>query len=103
MTGLVKRIVGVPQCTLFHVCLGMPTTVSVEVSLWSSVPFWPLICPDGCHLALFVKDWCDLPLFDTLFLPGRCTMGFFCSKPTSRVLGLQLDFNMPVGDPLFFS
>ena len=30
---------------------------------WPSAPFWPLICPDGKHFALFVKDWCDLPIY----------------------------------------
>ena len=71
---------------------------------WSSAPFWPLICPDSSHLASFVRDWCDLPLFDHLFLPGRCTSGFFSgSTSTTCVLGLLFDFNMPVGGSLLFS
>ena len=54
------------------------------------------------QLRIDVTCLCLTPCF---YLVGntRYITGFFCSKPTSCILGLQLDFNMPVGDPLLFS
>ena len=35
------------------------------VPLWKSAPFWPVLCPDGIHLAGYIKQWAKLQ-----FLPG---------------------------------
>ena len=38
---------------------------------YASAPFWPLICPDVCHLASYVQYWCSIACYDILFLPGH--------------------------------
>ena len=41
------------------------------VPIWKFAPFWPLLCPDGSHLASFVHQWVCTPFQPTLFIPGR--------------------------------
>ena len=43
---------------------------TLVVPLWKSAPFWPLLCPDGRHLASFIHGWCALSFYPGLFLPG---------------------------------
>ena len=35
------------------------------VPVWKSAPFWPLLCPDGSHLASFVHQWVCTPFQPT--------------------------------------
>lgn len=48
------------------------------VPLWRSVPYWPLIAPDGVHIVPF--DWVDFPRCRDTFRPGRLSSGLFGSK-----------------------
>ena len=38
---------------------------------WKSAYYWPIICPDGRHLADFVHEWCYVPFTPDLLLVGR--------------------------------
>ena len=40
------------------------------VSAWKSAHFWPLLCPDGLHLAPFVHQYMFIPFHSCLFIPG---------------------------------
>jgi hypothetical protein len=65
---------------------------TVIVPIWRKQSWWPVICPDGKHLASFVVDWAELPRESDLFLPGRFnanTAGV--GAPTFRVLALRID------------
>lgn len=44
---------------------------SLVVPAWKSAPFWPLICPDGVHLAPFIHNWVCIPFQPTIFIPGK--------------------------------
>ena len=62
------------------------------VPLWKSAAYWPLLCPDGNNLVEFVEDWYDLPLCDSLFLPGKSGELLFKGRfPNTRVLALRLN------------
>ena len=41
------------------------------VPVWKSAPVWPLLCPDGSHLASFVHQWVCMPFQSDLFIPGK--------------------------------
>ena len=44
---------------------------SMVVPLWPSALFWPLLCPyNAGSFAVFVKEARELPLIESLFLPG---------------------------------
>ena len=63
---------------------------------WKSVPVWPLLCPDGCHLAPFVHDCRFIPFEPSLFLPGKSSNNIGDAlTPDSIVLCLWLDFTAP--------
>ena len=63
------------------------------VPLWPSAPFWPLVCPREDHFAPFVVGWMDLPLTDSLFLPGPSGCALFNGQvPNTRVLALRCRF-----------
>ena len=40
------------------------------VPIWKSVPFWPLLCSNGRHLAPFVHAWHAFSYQVGMFLPG---------------------------------
>ena len=40
------------------------------IPAWESAYFWPLIVPDGLHLADFVHSWCWLPYYEGMLLSG---------------------------------
>lgn len=73
-----------------QVCAARGTLV---VPMWHSAPFWPLLCPVGEQFASFVREYYDLPLVDSLFLPGLSGSVLFngCT-PNTRVLALHCDF-----------
>ena len=44
---------------------------SLIILAWKSASFWPLICPDGTHLAPFVHKWVYIPFQRPTFIPGK--------------------------------
>ena len=40
---------------------------TLVVPAWTSAPFWPILCPDGCHLAPFVHLWWGISFYPDLF------------------------------------
>ena len=44
---------------------------------WKSSYFWPLVCPDGRHLAEFIHSWCYLAFSPELLVAGKsgCSLG----------------------------
>ncbi len=63
------------------------------VPCWQSAAFWPILCPDGVHLASFVQDWKELPISPDLILPGvRGSALFYGKVLNSRVLALRINF-----------
>ena len=74
-------------------CCSMGTLVCPR---WESAPFWPLICPDGVHLADFVHDWCEIPFYSGLTIPGRSGGNIGSSlQLDSTWLALRIDFSVP--------
>ena len=61
----------------------------------TSAPFWPLLCPFNTnYFAPFVRDCRELPLVDSLFLPGLSGAVLFNGKVSNtRVLALCCDFS----------
>ena len=45
---------------------------ALVVPMWKSAAFWPLLCPDGRHLAAFIHAWHSFPFCKEFFLSGRC-------------------------------
>ena len=83
--GLVPRVIRHAQA-----CAAKGTLV---VPCWQSAPFWPLICPAENQFAPFVREYCDLPLMDSLFLPGLSGHVLFGGRvPNTRVLALKCEF-----------
>ena len=56
-------------CTIQHAakCKAKGTLV---VSAWNSAPFWPILCPDGHHLASFIHLWWSTNYIPGLLFPG---------------------------------
>ena len=73
-----------------EVCRAKGTLI---VPLWPSAIYWPIICPEGENFGRFIEDWYDLPLSETLFLPGKSGSLLFKGKiPNTRVLALRLNY-----------
>ena len=72
---------------------------SIVVPLWLSAPFWPLLYPYGTgYFASFVRDARQLPLVNTLFIPGLSGASLFNGEtPNTKVLVLRCDFSC--GEP----
>ena len=84
------------------VCKAMGTPI---VPAWKSASYWPLLCPDGSHLAQFVHECMLIPYFEALFLHGKSGNNIGDSlKSDSIVLCLWLDFSAPprIGNYVFF-
>ena len=74
-------------------CKAVATLV---VPHWPSAPYWPMLCPDGTHLAGFVHRWLDIPHMINVTLPGRRGANLFkAGQPNTGVLALRLDFMLP--------
>ena len=73
---------------------------ALVVPLLKSAAFWPLLCPDGRHLAPFFHAWHTFPFFNGMFLPGRSdsNIGNLLTDD-SLVLACYFDFSVP--DRLF--
>ena len=71
---------------------------SLIVPVWKSASLWPLLCPDGSHLAYFILQWVCMPLQPDLFIPGKSDNIGEALTPDSVVLCLWLDFTIPPRD-----
>ena len=60
---------------------------------WKSAPFWPLICPDGVHLAGFIHCWDYVAPYEGLFQPGFSGNNIGDSLTTDMFL--FVDFSIP--------
>ena len=74
-------------------CKAMGTLVA---PLWRSAVFWPLLCPDGVHLAPFVHAWFTQPYYDGLIEGGRSGSSLGDSlTDDSMLLFIYFDFSSP--------
>ena len=70
------------------------TVGTLVVPVWPSAPFWPILCPRRDSLAGYVRAWCDLPLYEGLFVSTRSGAVLFKGEvPNTRVLALRVDFS----------
>ena len=66
------------------------------VPVWESAYFWPLLVPDGIHLAGFVHAWCYLPYQKGMLISGRSGSNISSTMNSdSCLLALFIDFSMP--------
>ena len=69
---------------------------TLVVPLWKSAVFWPLLCPDGAHLAPFVHAWILQPYYDGLLQAGHKGSNLADSlTDDSNLLLLYFDFIQP--------
>ena len=62
---------------------------------WRSAPFWPLICPDGTHLALFIQAWTMISFVPQLVIPGLAGHSIGDSlHEKSYFLAVHIDFSV---------
>ena len=67
------------------------------IPAWKSAPFWPIICPDGQHLAPFIHQWWPLEFYPTMFQDGRGGSNLGNAlNPDCIVLVLFIDFSVPL-------
>ena len=67
------------------------------IPAWKSAPFWPIICPDGQHLAPFIHQWWPLEFYPTMFQDGRGGSNLGNAlNPDCIVLALFIDFSVPL-------
>ena len=72
------------------------TRGTLIVPLWKSAAFWPLLCPDGRHLALYIHAWQSFPYFEDIFLHGQSGNNIGSSlTDDSIVLACYFDFTLP--------
>ena len=62
------------------------------VPAWRSAPFWPILYPDGCNPADFIKKVRELPQREGLILPTRSGAVLFKGVPNTKVLALFINF-----------
>ena len=66
------------------------------VPLWKSAPFWPLLCPDGRHLARFVHAYHVFPYELGMLLSGDSGNNIGDSlNADSSLLAVYCDFSCP--------
>ena len=69
---------------------------TLVVPMWKSAVFWPLLCPDGVHLASFIHAWYVQPVYEGLFRAGRSGGNLGDSLTENSVLLLTyFDFLQP--------
>jgi hypothetical protein len=90
----------VPPLYLVSRALGHAKACSAQGTLivpyWKSAPFWPLLCPDGRHLAGFVCSYQLLPYKVGMLLPGCSGSNLGDSLNTeSTLLAVHFDFSRP--------
>ena len=77
---------------LKHACAARGTLI---VPMWTSAPFWPVLCPDGFHLAPFIHAWTSISFQPGMFLRGNSGFNFGDSLyADSVILALVLDFSI---------
>ena len=75
---------------------------SLIVPAWKSASFWPLICPDGTHLAPFVHKWVYIPFQPTTFIPGKSGNDIGqAMNSDSIILCLWVDFTTSPRDYIY--
>ena len=75
---------------------------SLIVPVWKSASFWPLICPDGTHLAPFVHKWVYIPFQPTTFIPGKSGNNIGqAMNSDSIILCLWVDFTASPRDYIY--
>jgi len=67
---------------------------TLVVPMWVSAPFWPILCPDGSHLAQFIHAWMILPFQPGMFLPGHSGNNFGHSHYCYCCLALSTSENL---------
>jgi hypothetical protein len=68
---------------------------TLVIPMWKSAPFWPIICPDGKHLATFIHSWWSIDFYPELFVHGRSGNSLGDSlNADSKVLALFIDFSL---------
>ena len=67
---------------------------TLVIPQWLSSPFWPLLFPNGFVAAEFVEGMIELPISDTLILPGQSGANLFKGLPNMPVLPLRLGFDV---------
>lgn len=66
---------------------------TVIVPHWPWQPWWPVLCPDGAHLASFVLDARVLPAHPHLFASGEHSAGERgCRMPGYWFYALRVSF-----------
>ena len=65
------------------------------IPAWKSAPYWPVICPDGRHLAAFVHLWWPIKFYPKMFKKGKsgCDFGSSLTADTT-ILALFIDFTV---------
>ena len=67
---------------------------TLVVTMWKSSPFWPIVCPDGEHLASFIHAWWSTKFYPDMFLRGRSGSSLGDTlNADSWVLALFIDFS----------
>lgn len=91
MTLAIKTLLELSR-SLSHMrdCMAVGT---LTVPMWKSAQFWPLLCNDGVHLNLFVREWLFLPRRSDLFLKGRAK-NTFISLVIKRSSSVVLSFGL---------
>ena len=74
--------------TIKHMCRckGMGTLLLPE---WKSAYYWPIICPDGVHLATFIKKAIYVNPYYYSYTPNSVLTGYV----SFRTLALAISFN----------
>ena len=84
--SLVPRVIGHAES-----CMARGTLIVPE---WMSAPFWPILQPAADEFAYFVTCVQELPLSESLFLPGLSGFTLFHGRmPNTRVLAVYCDFS----------
>ena len=66
---------------------------TLVVPEWPLAPFWPLLHPSAHEFACFVVYMQELPLSDTLFLPGLSAFTLFhVEMPNTGVFAVRCNF-----------
>ena len=80
-------------CRTISHALSCQAKGTLVVPAWKSAPYWPVICPDGRHLAGFIHLWWPIEFYQGLFQDGRsnCNVGNSLTDGTI-ILALFIDF-----------
>ena len=78
-------------CRVLHHARACGCSGTLIVPLWKSVPFWPILCPDGLIFAPFVQGVMELPNAGNLIIPGR--LGAMLPLEHSKLLALRIVFS----------